>query len=487
MPRFRLPGFACCLLLFALPASRAELPPNHPTMPGEPVVVTGKFVALTLSDAISVGLANNGDIRSAYLERAAKKTELKVAEDRFFPKLALNSRHVARQTQDERFTLTEVSPSATLQSEYGTRFSLAWNNRIAQGGNGGYVRNDGASITVVQPLLRGASREVVTAPLRIARLDDQISRLNLKAAVTNTVTQIIVSYNEMLRAQEQQRLAREALTVARRRMNDGFHLVAAGFDSGFDFVEVDAQIARHELAQEDAANRLDASRLRLLRLLGLDLDTRLRAVDPLEIQQTEVSLTQALTAARNQQPAFLIQLAAAEQAVIKREVARDQRQWDVSLVGGASQMRNHVAGGDTNRSWENHAGIQIDIPFGDSARRQAEKRASVDASSQSNRSTEVRLAMERDVSDVVRDLGSRWRQHELAQRAIDLSMRKLEAEREKLRAGRSSDAQVSACESDVRAAYLARLDALIAYRNAQATLDRIQGTTLDSWEISLHD
>jgi len=487
MLRFHLPGFACCLLLFAPPASRAELPLNHPIMPGEPVAVPGKLVALTLSDAVSVGLANNGDIRSAYLERAAKKTELKVAEDRFSPKLALNSRHVASQTQDNHFTLTEVSPSATLQSEYGTRFSLAWNNRIAQGGTGGYARDDGAFITVVQPLLRGASRGVVIAPLRIARLDDQISRLNLKAVVTNTVTQIIISYNEMLRAQEQQRLAREALTVACRRMNDGLHLIAAGFDSDVDFVEVDAEIAVRELAQEDAANQLDASRLRLLRLLGFDLDTRLHAVDPLEVQQIKVNLTQALTTARNQQPAFLIQLAAAEQAVIKLDVARDQQQWDVSLVGGVSQVRNRVAGGDTSRSRENHAGIQIDIPFGDSPRRQAERRARVDASNQNNRRIEMRLAMERDVSDAVRDLGSRWRQYELAQRAIELSTRKLETERGKLRAGRSSDAQVFARESDVRAAYFARLDALIAYRNAQATLDRIQGTTLDSWEISLQD
>ncbi|MDR1423726.1 MAG: TolC family protein [Azoarcus sp.] len=487
MPRFHLPGFAYCLLLFALPASRAELPPTRPSMPGEPVTVAGGLVALTLSDAVAVGLANNGDIRSAYLERAAKKTELKMAEDRFSPKLALNSRHVASQTQDDRFTLTEVSPSATLQGEYGTRFSLAWNNRIAQGGNGGYARDDGASITVVQPLLRGASREVVTAPLRIARLDDQISRLTLKAAVTNTVTQIVISYNEVLRAQEQQRLAREALRVACRRMNDGFHLIAAGFDFDFDFVEIEAEIAVRELAQEDAANQLDAGRLRLLRLLGFDLKTQLRAVDPLEVQQIKVNLAQALVAARSQQPAFLIQLAAAEQAVIRLEVARDQQQWDVSLTGGASQMRSRAAGSDTNRSWENHAGIKIDIPFGDSTRRQAEKRARVDASNQNNRRTEVRLAMERDVGDAVRDLGSRWRQYELAQRAIDLSARKLEAEHERLRAGRSSDAQMFSRESDVRAAYLARLDALIAYRNAQATLDRVQGTTLDSWEISLHD
>jgi len=68
-----------------------------------------------------------------------------------------------------------------------------------------------------------------------------------------------------------------------------------------------------------------------------------------------------------------------------------------------------------------------------------------------------------------------------------LSRRKLDIEREKLNAGRSSNFQILSFESDMRGAENARLSALIAYLNVQTQLDLILGMTLDTWEIALND
>lgn len=95
--------------------------------------------------------------------------------------------------------------------------------------------------------------------------------------------------------------------------------------------------------------------------------------------------------------------------------------------------------------------------------------------------------LERDVGDAVRNLGTRWRQYEIAQRARDLSRRKLDIEREKFQAGRSSNFQVLSFEADLRSAESACLNALIAYLNTQTTLDQMLGTTLESWDIALND
>ena len=484
-------GGACCVVLLAVsPTFAAGRDPGRPTMPGEPVALAGEVVALRLGDAVFLGLGNNDAIRAAYRERVAQKSDLKMAEDRLSPQFALNSRHVASQNQGDNYSQTEFSPTATLQSEYGTRFSLSWNNRVIRSERDGYSRNDGASLTVTQPLLRGAAREVVTAPVRLARLTDRINHLNLKATVADAVTQIIVAYNEMLRAQEQLRLARQALTSSRRELGDIEHLIAAGYLRDYDFVQVEAEVANRELAFEEASNRLDAGRRRLSRLLSLDPEMKIRAVDALEAHHVRVSLAQAIAAARDRQSAYLTQIIASEQAGIRLAVARDQQQWDVSLVGGASQARNRSPGANgyqTSENWENHAGIKVDIPFGDAPRRQTEVRARVEAQNQSDRLIEARRALERDLGDAVRDLDMHWRQYEIAQRALDLSRRKLEAEREKRRTGLSSSFQVFLCESDLHNAEIARLGALIAYRNAQAALDRAQGTTLESWEIDLND
>ncbi|MDR2092039.1 MAG: TolC family protein [Azoarcus sp.] len=488
-----LPRAACCLalLLTAVPTLAASgFDPARPTMPGEPVSLAGKIVALSLKDAIFIGLGGNGSIRNAYRERLAQKAELKAAENRFSPKFSINSRHVTSQNPNDSTSQTEFSPTATLQSEYGTQLSLSWNNKVTQGGHTGYSRNDGTSFTVTQPLLRGAKREVVTAPVRLARLGDQINRLNLKATVSDTVTQIIIAYNDLLRLQERLRLAGQALMRSRQELRDIAHLIAAGYWRDYDFVQIEAEAAHQELSLEEATNQLEAGHRRLSHLLGLNPETKIRATDPLEASPVKTRLAQALADARARQPAYLIQTIASEQAAIRLAVARDQQQWDVSLVGGGSQAREYFTGANgrqTSENRENHAGIKIDIPFGDVSRRQTEVRARVEAKTQNDRLIEAQRALERDIGDALRDLDTHWRKYEAARRAFDLSRRKLEIEREKLQSGLSGSTRILACESDLRDAEIARLDALFAYRNAQAALDRARGTTLEHWEIALND
>jgi outer membrane protein TolC len=469
-------------------------------MPDKGVVSFGKEVVdLTLDDAVFLGLRNNRSIHGAYLERTAQKFDLAVAQDRFSPKLTVKSQHTTLQNQDDRFNRTEISPTASLLSPYGTRVNLSWKNQVVRADDGGYSRNDGASFTIVQPLLRGAGRDVATASLQLAHLTEQANRLKLKATVSNTITQIITAYHEMLQAQEQLRIAREALAHLRdllassrelQEMEVNKSLSDVGALDEFELMQIETDTAAQELMVEESANQLDGSRLRLLRLLALDLGTRIRASDALDIRRFEISREQALNTAREQQPAYQTHLIASRQATIKLVVARDDERWDVSLVGGASQVRDVRQSSDgsrTDHSWENRAGIQVDIPIGDMSRRQAVVRARVDAKNEDIRLADARHTLEREVGDAVRTLGTRWRQYEIAQKALDLSRRKLAIEREKLESGFSSNFRVLTSESDLRHVEIARLNALIAYRNARAALDQTLGTTLDSWEVDLND
>ncbi|MDR2031659.1 MAG: TolC family protein, partial [Azoarcus sp.] len=391
-------GFACGLvLLAAAPAhAAAALEPSRPSMPGREISLEGQSIDLTLDDTVFLGLRNNRAIHGAYLERTAQKFDLEVAQDRFAPKIVVKSRHIAAQNQNDRYSQTEVTPETTLLSHYGTRFSLSWNNRVTLADDGGYTRNDGASFTIVQPLLRGAGRDVVTAPLRRAHLNERVNRLKLKATVSDTITRIIAAYHELLRTQEQAEIARDALARSRQLVEMNKTLIANGFMAETEIVQVEADVSVQEAAVLEAANQLEAARLGLLRLLALDLDTRIRAIDTLAARYVRVSQEQALATAREQQPAYLIQRIAVEQAALDLAVARNENQWDVSLIGGSSQVRDRYpseSGYRTDHSWENRAGIKIDIPFGDLSRRQAEVHARVNVRNQDIRLAEAQQAL----------------------------------------------------------------------------------------------
>ncbi|MBX8483922.1 TolC family protein [Pseudomonas cichorii] len=482
---------ALCLVFYAVqPSLAAPLTPDAPSMPGRTVSLNEQTIELTLADAVFLGLRANRSIRSAYLERIAQKFDLRVAQDRFTPKLVLSSRYLANRSQSDSYRQTQVIPQTTMLSEYGTQLSLAWTNQLTLADSTGRSRNDGATLTVIQPLLRGAGKDIATAPVRLAVLSEKVNRLALKSTVSDTITQVITGYRELLRAQEQVRIARDALERSRQLLDANRAMISAGQMAEFDIVQTEADVANQELAIEEASNQLDASRLELLRLLALDLGTRVRAAEVLDARRIEVGLTQALATAQERQPAYLTRLIATRQAEINLAVARNDRLWDVSLIGGATQIRDRTQndfGPGTTRTWEGYAGIQVDIPIGDLSRRQAEVRARVDVENQDLLLAEANQSLARDVGDGVRDLGTRWRQYEISQRARELSLRKLNIEREKLQAGRSSNFQVLSFESDLRNAENARLNALIAYLNAQTDLDQRLGTTLESWEIDLND
>ncbi|WP_339467453.1 TolC family protein [Pseudomonas sp. EL_65y_Pfl1_R83] len=454
------------------------------------VSLNAQATTMTLGDAVYLGLRNNPAIRSAYLQRVAQKFDLRVAEDVFSPKLTLNSYYRNTRGSADNARNASVAPATSLLGEYGTRLSMAWTQQLSNADRAGRYRSDGLDLAIIQPLLRGAGWDATTAPLRLSRLSEQANRLNLKATVAQTISQIIATYRELLRAQEQLSIVQDALKRSDTLLQVNKALISAGRMAEFEIVQTEADIATQQLGVEEAQNQLDTSRLSLLRLLALDLSTPVRATEALEARPMQIDKRQAFNLAQTQQPEYLAALLGSQQADLNLVIAKDSGRWQVDLVAGANQVRdayNNDAGSSNNRTWDSYAGVQVQIPIGDISTRQAEVRARVNVEDQQIRITDARQELERSVNDVVRDLGTRWRQYEISQRAVELSRRKIEIEREKLSAGRSTNFQVLSFETDLRNAENAQLNALIAYLNAQTQLDLTLGMTLESWEIALND
>ncbi|MFO2466384.1 TolC family protein [Pseudomonas sp. 15FMM2] len=484
------------LTLASLPSLGADvvIRPSAPTITRSSyersVSLNAQVTTLTLGDAVYLGLRNNPGIRSAYLQRVAQKFDLRVAEDTFNPKLMLNSYYRSTQGSEDRARNANLAPAATLLGEYGTQLSMAWTQQLNNADRAGRYRSDGLDLAIIQPLMRGAGWDATTAPLRLSRLAEQANRLNLKANVAQTISQIIANYRELLRAQEQLSISQEALKRSTALLDVNKALIDAGRMAEFEIVQTEADIATQQLSVEEAQNQLDISRLALLRLLALDLSTPIRATEALEASRMDIDKRQAFNLAQNQQPEYLATLLGSQQADLNLVVAKDSGRWQVNLVAGANQVRaatNNQTGNTHDRRWDSYTGIQLQIPIGDISTRQAEVRARVNVENQAILIADARQELERNVNNVVRDLGTRWRQYEIAQRAVELSRRKIDIERDKLSAGRSTNFQVLSFEADLRNAENSRLNALIAYLNAQTQLDLTLGMTLESWEIALND
>ena len=444
-------------------------------------------IKLSLDDVIYLGLRNNRNIRSAHLNRIAQKFDLKVMEDSFTPKAIISNNITSIKNNNDSSLRENLSPEAKILTPYGTRISLGWAYQHINANHDGVSYSDGVDLNIIQPLLRGAGKNITTAPITLSKLSEEINKLNLKDIVSQTITQIIKSYRDLILAQEQLKISQDSLNRARQLLEVNKSLISAGRMAEFEIVQTEAEVASQELIHEETLDRLDSARLALLQLLSLDLNTSIIATEPLKTTHIDINKGQALQQAEMFQPIWLTQLLREKQAEINLSIAKDNRLWDVSLVGGVSQLRNKPSGGSKSNSMEKYLGVQIEIPIGDLTEKQQEIRSEIDSKNEKIRSNELKQELERNVINSIRNIETLWRQYEISQRSLNLSKRKLDIEKEKLGVGRSSNFQVLSFENDLRNAENLRVNALINYLNAQADLDQVLGTTLQSWDIKLND
>ncbi|MTV29245.1 hypothetical protein FTX61_28340 [Nitriliruptoraceae bacterium ZYF776] len=78
-----------------------------------------------------------------------------------------------------------------------------------------------------------------------------------------------------------------------------------------------------------------------------------------------------------------------------------------------------------------------------------------------------------------------WRAQRLAEQSVLLSEQKLDIERQRLRAGRSTNFQVVSFEDDLVRTRTDLLSARISYLNALTNLDDVLGVTLQTWGVRL--
>lgn len=444
-------------------------------------------VPLTLADAVALGVRNSNTLKSVALTRLMDKFDLVVAEDGFRPHLVLNSEY--RRNMGEQLPGQESHSglSTSLLTPLGTQLEADWNEDYSGLTSSGSTRSRGNTITVVQPLLKGAGVEFNTAPVRLARLDERIGHLNQQKQIADTITRIIQAYYGLLEAQQGVRLAQESLQRAGAQRDVMLALIASGRQAALDRLQSDTDISSQQLSLEQQENALTERRLALCGLLGIDTRIQLSASDRIEIRPIALKTPQAIAMAMKNQPDYLIQQLTADKQQIYLMQAKNQRLWGVDLVAGAGRVNTRAADIQNDSRWQRYVGLNVSIPLNDLQARQEEQRAWVAGKIQLLQMADVRQQLEETVTQQVNALNSNWQQFLIADRLTRLSEKTLQAEQAKLLAGRSSNFQVLSYQGSLRAAQNARVSAQIAYLNTRAELDRVLGATLDHWGIQQHD
>ncbi|HEY9632759.1 MAG TPA: TolC family protein [Coleofasciculaceae cyanobacterium] len=443
-------------------------------------------VKLTLSDVVILALENNTSIKNAYLERIAQRQDLAVAESKFDPNFTPTVSISLSQFGSNRATTNgDVGLEATVKVPTGGQLSFRWaangqtlnsNGSIINPIDNGFGQN--LQLSFNQPLLRGAGTDVNKASVDIARLTEQINILDLKSTLSNTITDAIIAYRELLRTQERLKIVQLSLKSAQEFLEINQALIQAGRLAPVDIVQSETDIANRQIDLIEAENSFDAARLALLNILDIEQNLVIVPAEVPTASPISMNSSKLRQLAFENQPEYLKAQLNMDRTKLAVLQAQNNRLLDLSL--------NTSYGYASSNTSDVRLGLGLSHRFGDLTAERDFQRSQVNQLQAENILQEQGKSLEIKVTDSIRDVNLSFSQVQLARKATQLSERQLEIAREKQRLGRPITVfELVRLQNDLVQARNLELNAIIDYLNALTRLDQTLGTTLDTWQVTI--
>ncbi|MFO0555746.1 MAG: TolC family protein [Polyangiaceae bacterium] len=386
-----------------------------------------------------------------------------------------------------------VDSSLTYTTDYGTSLEWGVSSDLTWASTTstelfGPVYATNTYFTLRQPLLRGAGRDLILAPLRQAELGQTSATKDRELATSQTVLAVLQAYWELWYARRATTVEEAALELAKRQLADAKAKVEVlGTGANVDVLQFASSVAaiNESLASTRANEKTRA--IELGRLLGLapDKSLELTATDSepsLGTLPSAATLVEALVERSPELAAMRADLETLESRVAVATNARKPRVDLFSTVSmGAAWTDDDLPGLQLPGNAPAFAvlgGVTFELPLGggrapaDLARAQAQ----LDAA---RARYQARVdAITSDVAKLGVALDTASEQAKLAGETADLSEKLAQAQRERFSIGVISSADVVKAEQDAREAELRRLRAIVDRASTTFALENAAGTLL---------
>ncbi len=534
-------GWAPCLAQEPQDANttRVQGMPNDVSVTGHAVTTdsgvelcAGPRLPMTLDECIALVMRRNVNIRVAYLGRVLQKFDLVSNRDfTFAPDVSLDAAAKRTSTFDVASTRTDnkgysadsysrvgsrsdtdsysVTPGLSGLAPTGGRYSMSWGlqgtdafseTKTETGKtSGGWspTRRQGLekvlSLSLTQPLLKGAGVDYNTVPVKQAVLTEKSNILSLKTSIISELTSAIQSYRNLLSQKWSVDISANSLQRAQANLDLAKVKIDIGRMAALDIVQYEADVANRELSLAQALNSYNTSRLTLLQLLDMDRGTCIEPAETIEFEPMDLDDDKLKALVFETKPSYLSTLLSIKGSELTLLQAKRDQLWSLSLGAGAT-VTDPVGETDTNISetttsgqninW--NVGLTLNVPIFGPAERGVRRQL---LSARSSLHVQ-RIQLKKQEEDILNELEQRLSNIRLLERQVELSHRsrvladkKVEVEMVKLAKGRSSTFQLVTFQDQQFQAQQSELSARISYLDALAGLDSYLGTTMDTWNL----
>ena len=366
-----------------------------------------------------------------------------------------------------------------------------------------------------QPLMRGLSIDFNRQQLQVTRINRDISDIDLRQTITNTVANVRNAYWELLYAVGSVRVQQQALDLAEQLVQDNRTRVAVGTLAPIDIVQAQSEAAtrRQTLAQAQQALRTAELSLKSLIVDGTQDElwtVELNPVDQPDLSQPPIDIEGAVRTALDQ----------------RTDLARANRQQEINQLnvrglrnntlpaldlvgayqlqgqGGDFLVRGGELGGDVGAiipggysdaldqivnarfpTWT--VGIQLSYPLGTSSEEAALERARLQVRQTEAQLRQIELVVATEVTNAALQITSIQERIAAATVARELGEQQLAAEETRFEAGTQTNFFVVQAQRDLATAQDRELRAILDYQRALIQFERVQQTSLGAAGITI--
>jgi outer membrane protein len=394
------------------------------------------------------------------------------------------------------------------------------NSRQATNSNNAFYNpqfNSLWTFAYTQPLLRDFRIDTQRRTLIVSQVNREISDVQLRASMTNLVSNVRNAYWDYVFTTQAVEVARQSFDLASKLVQDNQIRVEVGTMAPIDVVQAQAEQATRRQGLVTAENARRTAELALKRLIvsGTEDPNWAATLDPVDrpdFQPEQVDTETAIRAALSQRTDLEIARKNVENNTTTLSFLRNQTLPIVDLqvnyglqgVGGpylvrsnnnalGSQITETVPGGMAqalsslfdNRYPRWTAQLNLSYPLGLSSQEAAVARARVQLSQIQAQLRQLELNVANDVTNSAIQVRNTSESVLAAQVARELSQRRLEAEQSKFEVGMSTNYFVVQAQRDLNDARNSELRAILNYRKALVEFERLQQTTLSNANITV--
>lgn len=484
-----------------------------------PAQAAGGVRELRLMDAVELALQQNLDIAVERLNPQAVDFQLAGLRNNFRPLASSNfgqrsqvnpptnqlngGQRVTNDTTTYNFGVSQEVPWG------GGSVSVTFNNsRLSTSNvfaNFNPTFTSTLTATYVQPLLRDFGIDNIRQQIAITQINRDIGQETLRATIAQTIANVRNAYWELAYARAKVDVARRALDLAEKLVEDNKARVEVGTLAPLDIVQAEAEAAnrRQNLAQVEAT--LATAELTLKRLIVTGTNDplwiqELRATDLPQLQAPPIDIEAAVRTALEKRT----DLAAARLGLDSNDISlrfwRNQSRPAVDLqvnygaqgIGGTQFLRQGTGLGSTiigtlpggyldalsvlrGRDFPTwNAALTVSYPIGGNNADGQFARTRVLRTQQTTRLRALELQVATEVTNAALQVQANLRRVEASRAARALAERRLEAEQSKFEVGLSTNFFVVQAQRDLSDAQDVELRALTDLQRALVTFERAQ-------------